>query len=355
MDMLTIVTKIVEDGVRAPSGENCQPWRFTWNGSRLSIFNVPEADTSLYNTLQRGSYMAHGALLENISLSAKRYGYEARSTLFPFGENEARHVADVIFTPSSSEISPRYSAIVRRCTNRKDYSEEKLSSEDIRALKDSVKGFADDCIVIDDKSKMSSFGYALAVHEKVLFENKSMHDFFYDHIIWNKKDEEKAGGFFIDTLEFLPHQLKAVKLLKHWGLLKIVNLLFRVSTMISKDNGRKYAQGGGFFILTMKGDTLSDYIRLGIAMEKFWLEATVRSLAVHPCNGTLYLMRYMENGGEQALSRRHAGMIRRAYKTITDLVREEKSSTVGFVFRVGKADEPTAVAKRLPPIIEVIS
>lgn len=38
------IEMILEDGVTAPSGENCQPWRFMFDGATLSLFNIPEAD-----------------------------------------------------------------------------------------------------------------------------------------------------------------------------------------------------------------------------------------------------------------------------------------------------------------------
>jgi hypothetical protein len=37
-----IIFKIVEAGTWAPSGDNCQPWHFKWDGKRLCLFNVPE-------------------------------------------------------------------------------------------------------------------------------------------------------------------------------------------------------------------------------------------------------------------------------------------------------------------------
>ncbi|MDI6789725.1 MAG: nitroreductase family protein [Thermodesulfobacteriota bacterium] len=41
-----ILLKIVEAGIWAPSGDNCQPWRFTWNSQKLLLLNVPERDTA---------------------------------------------------------------------------------------------------------------------------------------------------------------------------------------------------------------------------------------------------------------------------------------------------------------------
>ncbi|MDP3028969.1 MAG: nitroreductase family protein, partial [Deltaproteobacteria bacterium] len=64
-----IIFKIVEAGTWAPSGDNCQPWRFTWNGQKLLLFNVLERDTSIYNSRQRASLIAHGAVLENMDIA----------------------------------------------------------------------------------------------------------------------------------------------------------------------------------------------------------------------------------------------------------------------------------------------
>jgi len=47
--MKEVIKKIIEAGIMAPSGENCQPWRFEVRGNKISIFNIPERDTSLYN------------------------------------------------------------------------------------------------------------------------------------------------------------------------------------------------------------------------------------------------------------------------------------------------------------------
>lgn len=349
------IIKILEDGVRAPSGENCQPWKFRVVGEKLSVFNVPEADMSLYNTKQRGSYMAHGALLENISISAKYYGYESEIFFFPDPKNE-NHVADVIFTETEAVTLPLYDAIRARCTNRKDFKKEKLSKEDLSALSGAVESLSyNTFVVVDDEHSMKTLGQALSVHEKVLFENKKMHGFFFSHILWKKEDEKKAGGFFIDTLEFLPHQLPLVKLLKNWNLVAILNTILKISSKISKENGDKYAYGGTMGAILMKGATSLDYVHLGMSMQRVWLTATKLGIAMHPCNGTLYLMSHMEDSGSSDFSRKHEALVRSASADIALVFGLSSSGAISFIFRMGKADAPTAVAGRLHPVIEYVT
>ena len=80
------IETILTYGVMAPSGENCQPWKFIINDSTVSIILLPKADQSIYNTNQKGSYIAHGALIENIVLYAQHVGILAEVLLFPADE-----------------------------------------------------------------------------------------------------------------------------------------------------------------------------------------------------------------------------------------------------------------------------
>jgi hypothetical protein len=344
---------ILKDGVRAPSGENCQPWRFVVSGSTISVFNIPEADTSLYNVRQHGSYIAHGALLENVRISAQKYGFSTEVKLFPTQSDET-HIADIVLREGFSVEDTLYSAIEKRCTNRKDFTGKTLTQEEKRALQNASEELSSygSFMIIDDPSRMPALGQALAVHEKILFENKSMHDFFYDHLLWNKQDEDKAGGFYIDTLEFLPHQLKAVKLFKNWKILKVVNAIFNVARAISKDNGKKYSASGSFGIFSMRRNAKEDYVQFGMLLERVWLTATQHEIAVHPCNGTLYLMEYIKHTDGNNLSDNQKVDVREAYRTLTENIKPKDDESIAFIVRLGKAEKPSATAKRLSPIIK---
>ncbi len=351
--MIHDIEKIIKDGIMAPSGENCQPWRFVVEGDSLDIFNVPEADMSLYNSLQKGSYFAHGALIENIVLSAQKHGYSTHVSLFPDKYNE-NQTARIVFEKAESVEDSLYPCIVKRCTNRKDFSGEKLTSLEIEQLQESILLAGSETLVcVDETETLKAVGQALAVNERVLFENKKIHDFFYGHIIWDKKDENKAGGFFIDTLEFLPHQLGAVKLFKHWTILKLLNRIIGVSKMISKENGEKYAQSGTLGALLMKGETKQDFVSLGRSMQRVWLTATKLGLAVHPCNGTIYFMEHIKDGGVHSFSKKHRTLIEKSYEVLQNAFGAH-GTRLGFIFRIGKADAPTARAMRCSPTIDYV-
>ena len=121
MDKKTI-EKIVEAAAKAPSGDNVQPWRFEVSNefTQLNLYNLPEKDDSYFNYQQTASYIAHGAVIENMTIAAQHLGYKAQIELFPDSAN-MNHVARVDLMPATAECDPLYEAIVNRCTNRFPY------------------------------------------------------------------------------------------------------------------------------------------------------------------------------------------------------------------------------------------
>ncbi|MBM2818188.1 MAG: Nitroreductase [Parcubacteria group bacterium] len=348
--MEEIIRKILEESVHAPSGENCQPWKFAVDGSSIHIFNVPEADTSLYNFEQKGSYAAHGALIENIVIAALKYGYKATVKLFLIKE-EPNLVATLMLDSTNPRELPLYPFIAKRCTNRRDHAHQKLSDDQKKQLIESAKETGlGELKIIDDEESLNTLGKALSVNEQIIFENKKLHNFFYEHILWNEEDQGKAGGFYIKTLEFLPHQLKGVKLFKNWIILKILNKIGKVSRMIAKENAEKYANSGALAVVIARGNTREDFVNAGRTAEKVWLKATELGLSAHPCTGVIYLMERIKGGDAEVFNQSHLETIKTAYSDI-ERTFGVSGKTIPMLFRIGFADEPSARSMRMKPNI----
>ena len=204
--------------------------------------------------------------------------------------------------------------------------------------------------LIDDEASLKKLGGALAVNEKIIFENKLLHDFFYGHILWKENEQDKAGGFYIKTLEFLPHQLKGVQLFKNWFVLNIMNKVVGASKMIVKENAEKYAKSGTLGAIIMNGNSSEDFVRAGRAVERVWLVAAKLGLAVHPCTGVLYFNEQVKDGGGANFSNEHLALIDASYKDIISVF-GAAGKTIPMLWRIGYADPPTARSMRMPPNI----
>jgi len=67
--------EILKIACNAPSGSNSQPWSFKVQEGRVEIIAIPEKDHRVLNFKNRGTLLAHGALIENISIIASTFGY----------------------------------------------------------------------------------------------------------------------------------------------------------------------------------------------------------------------------------------------------------------------------------------
>src|SRR5262249_30330288 len=104
--------------IRAPSGDNMQPWRFEVDSGagRIAFFVDPARDPSPMNAGQRMSRVALGAALENLLRTAGLNGWEAR---LEGPAPPALAAIHVVAVPADSRQVER--VIADRVTNRRPY------------------------------------------------------------------------------------------------------------------------------------------------------------------------------------------------------------------------------------------
>lgn len=345
------IKKILEVAVNAPSGENSQPWRFEVGGNKIHIFNIQERDQSLYNFEQKGSLVAHGALIENISIAAPFFGYSAKIDLLPDNNNFS-----FIATISLNELllnqqkdESLYSCIVKRTTNRKPYKKTPLSGEQLKDLKNTANEIGEgEIIFVQDSKKMKGVARAGSVNEQVMFGNKFIHNFFFEHINWTEKEElEKRLGFYIKTLELpLPVRV-ALKLFRHWPIMNLLNKI-GLNKIIAKANAVNYANASAMVAFTVKSSAPRDFIIAGRVMQKLWLKITKMNLNAQPIAGMLFFMQAIIGGETDKFAPFQVELIKNAYEKIKNVFGINNKIPV-MILRVGYGGEPTAKSLKKPP------
>src|SRR5579885_1835613 len=87
--------RVLSAAIRAPSGDNCQPWVFDFSShDRLAIRIVPDRARSFFDYRHRATYLSVGAVIENIRVQA---GSEGRTVAVSY-----RTYAD---TPVAAELT----------------------------------------------------------------------------------------------------------------------------------------------------------------------------------------------------------------------------------------------------------
>lgn len=340
----TALTEILARAVHAPSGDNSQPWRFRIEGNTVSLFNVSDADETQYNFRQRGSYFAHGALIENILIAAKTQGYDGEVTLFP---GDAECTARITFTEAEAAQVPLAAVIEKRATNRKPYQQSALKPEHREAL------IAAAPIVrfLEGRENLKRVATTVSLNEQLLMENRALHDFLFSMIRWSKKDEAHKPGLYLKTMELPPPvQILFRFVLCYWPLVRLLNLV-GLSKFIPTQSAPVYEASSAFGAIIIRDTTNEAYVEAGRAFERLWLTATSLGVSLQPVTALPYLFERVSAGEAEAFSAEHQELIRGAYATISKLFALAPEEHIAMLFRVGYGEAPTAISAKQPPVI----
>jgi hypothetical protein len=343
--------QLLQTAVFAPSGDNLQPWKFELNGNVLSVLVAPEKDPTLYNYKQRAAYISHGALIQNISICANQAGLNAEIKYFPERSNPLL-TAKIAFSPGQPQADPLYEFISKRHTNRKPYSDQILISDQKQNLLETIQNPVQ-VVLIEHADEKTKAAEALCQGDRMIFENKTIHDFLFGHIRWNDAEVmQTKDGFNFKAMELAPPQRAAFRLFRSWPIMKFFNKLGFPKIAV-KSNLPLYSK-----VSALVGFLIPDYepltfIRLGESLQKFWLTAASMGLSAHPLTGVPLLYQKIAEHNAKELSAEQIKIIQGSYGMLAGLLGATET-IIGFFLRLGFAEAPTGTSPRQPPQIKIV-
>lgn len=345
------IEKIINLAIYAPSGENCQPWRFLIRAHTLFIYNLPERDNSLYSWGQRASFAACGALAENIIIAGSHFGYNMEVVPFP-NQTDANLVCSIEISENSNpKTDALFDYIQKRSTNRKPYPKTPLSKDIVKKLTVDISNYSPTNITYtEDRKSIQTLAKAASTNEKIIFSNKHLHTFFFGHINWTKEeDAKKSIGFFLPTLELPPPAKLMFKIAKVWSRMKILNML-RMHTVIGAINTLIYSSCSGIITVSIPTNTPTNFFQAGRTFQRIWLEATKNNISIQPMSGLVYLWLNIEHGGRKDFDKPQINEIISSYQTMQNIT-NTNNQIITMMFRAGHGGQPSARSSRLRPII----
>lgn len=334
------LNSIIEAAIRAPSGDNIQPWTLktsSYPPFTIDVYNLPDKDQSVYNYQQNASYIAHGALIENIIISAKYFGYSTDIKLFP-DKADSNFVAKIKLSEASEEKSLLYDAIFKRCTNRYPFKAYNIPTENIKALSEIGNDIDEIKIhITSDHSFVNELAKILGFNDQLVFENKLLHEFVFKQIRWsNAHAKATLDGMHIDTLGLNFLEKKLFPLIQNWSVVRLLNYagLSRIIGLKGRYNCRSASALG---MITVKTTDKTSLIRCGQAVQRIWLEATRQELAFQPIVGLPLLMFQLNQNHTPNVSINHLEKIRAAERNLINLFNIGSQELLVFGFRIGKA------------------
>ena len=340
------ITKIIDAAAAAPSGDNSQPWRFVVRGNIIEFHYLPELDHPILNHEDGGTLIALGAALENAALEACALGLDPNIV---YQENGSCVAEMTLAEGGSLDLAdvPLHAAIPSRHSNRKAYKKTPLSSEHRTAILESrlvQSGLT--LSLVEGPEALARVGRALTTMEEIALGNSRLHKLFFADILWSDEDNEAGKtGLHIKTLELPPPARVLFRLLKHWPVAKLLSTI-GFPTKVAETNAVQNASTAAFGIISAAETSRAVYLDIGRTLERVWLVATARGLALQIVTGLTFLAQAIEHDPSVAVlfGDTEREKVARAYATI-----KEYTSGAGYpilVFRVGESDPPTLVTRR---------
>lgn len=343
------IRRVLEAGNQAPSGENCQPWHFVLRGdTSIEVHLLTDRDASAYSWGQRGSYLACGAAIENMTIAASAEGYRADVAYFP--HSSIAHVATITLARDPSIVSDTLTPLIsQRISNRKPYRKDSLTSDESQALERAVADAGYGTLALaKERSDIDRLARIGSTNEEVMLADRTLHRFFFSHVNWSKKEDDlKKIGFYIKTLELPPPAQVLFRFFRYWPIMRIFNMV-GFNTIIAAQNALTNAATGAIGALMIDGIEPIDFVKAGRAVERLWLTATSQSLSLQPLTGVLFFkLRIIEGGEDEAFSLHQRTRILEAYSA-ADHIFAADTRHIAFMFRIGRGEAPSAHAARFP-------
>lgn len=326
---------LLELGMRAPSGDNAQPWKFVVRPGEVEVwFDAPRA-RAILDVAELGSRLALGALLESLSLAGSPRGVKAEWILDP-DPTRPTLWAMVRFTRAPTLVEPLAASLSERHTNRGQFETTPLSAEDEAALvAEAVPGTQ--LRLLSDRQKIETLADLVAAADRIRMKNARAHRELYSWLRWSKAAAEATrDGLDVRTLSATAGTLFALRALTPWP---VARLAYRVGAAhLAGDFARKQVlQCGAVGLITCAALTPALATEAGRSLLRVWVRVTQRRLALCPHAALPLLVLRAEVLDDAAFDGRAVEQIRAITPVFRALFGAAPSEQPLILFRVGQA------------------
>ncbi|MGZ3754320.1 MAG: Rv1355c family protein [Mucilaginibacter sp.] len=348
-----IVTEIVEAGLAAPSGGNVQPWKLVYTHNGLFIFHEEHYSYSLLDFNHLGSYLAIGAMVENIRIKAAVLGYDINTSYFPIADNK-KVIAHISFQKTgqtSTADKLLEPGITLRVTNREVTVKETLSPDFYSQIKSSVATYhGAELHIVEDAVEMKELGNILATAEMLRFMHPRGHyDTFTNELRWTPEQvNQTKDGLDVNSLGATNSELAGFKVAgdsKAIGFLRELHGGGAFTKMVNKAVGFSSALG----IVTMPKYSDLDFLLGGRAVERIWIEANLAGISFQPISQFVFMLARLINepvkNPDDAYYNKELEKLGKKFSALFPQLSDKQPI---FMFRLAKAGEPKVRSLRRP-------
>lgn len=277
-----VIESLVSDAISTPSGDNCQPWKFRWDGKNLFIFHVETLAKHSMNPSGHASMMALGTVVEAIALSATRFGFSIRTHLSLQNTGALPLWATVTFEQLGLQINPLTTQIAQRTTDRRFYNggqiSESLMSE-IKKLEDNFPG----CYIRFQDQQTKRFMNYLIQTESLLWRNsKIVKDLTQWMRLSQKEINNTDDGMSWKNLNITALEASVFKLIRLFPVIPRLLWFLGFGRQIKKIAKESVESSAALVCFSAENSDLESFFHIGRISFKTWLLLNANGFGVQP-------------------------------------------------------------------------
>lgn len=261
----------------APSGHNSQPWAVTyqepfhWTIGNDSSRWLPSVDPT-----QRETILSIGAFIQNLEYSAESLGYRCRFTLVA-RNNQDRNLMDVRLEKMGNRSSFDTDKISMRRTIRSNFLKDKIRKEDIDFLVGEEREYVQ---FIPQGS--TEFGMisklTLEANRQQTYRDDAQAELADWIRLTSMEAEKHADGLTTASME--------IDGIPGW----VVRNFYDRNDILSREFrqqgldriGQQVSCSGGWLLITSNDHATGSLVETGMRLQRVWLRARERRVAIHP-------------------------------------------------------------------------
>ena len=279
--MLTdrIFAELVEAGARAPSADNMQGWEFARHDGAIAI-HLARQRMLPTDVGKMFGWVGVGAAAENVVIAAARRGLTARVECRVHGQAVDQPVL-VRLAPGGVD-DPLADRIAERVTNRCAYDDAPLATPLLDQLAGSVRALDAGVHWATGRANLEQMAAMDASSTYIRLEHRPLHDELFDVLRFSRREvEQTRHGLDFASLGVPFVLVSMARLLRHWSINKLVSRL-GLGHVVARLLASRLRTAGALCLITARRPGAAGYVEAGRAMERLWLAATARGLAVQP-------------------------------------------------------------------------
>lgn len=279
--MNVTIDQIIEKSVRSPSGDNCQPWTFEWDGETLGIIHSAGRADHPLNPAGTASMLSLGCLLSAIDLAASDFQFHTSFSLEKPNQQDESLWARVQFLTSDRPQNHLSEVLLHRSTDRRLYTGGELNSEMLREIIVQQNSFAPARIHILPKPNQRLINYIVKA-EQLLLDHSEILPATLKWVRFTMNQVRKTrDGMWWQNVGFRFWELPMGLILRDFPF--VLNILGPVlRPQISIRLKRQLESSAGLVCISIPNIDSSNIVHAGRLMMMVWLSLNQQGYGVQP-------------------------------------------------------------------------